>query len=136
MNFHRIAILGGSGFIGRYIVKKLAERDVVLTVGGRHVTQAKYLKLKGDVGSVGLVNIAIDDETLMPTFLAGNAALINCVGILYESGRRSFDRIHHTAPARLARLARDAGIERFIHFSALGADPRSGSAYARSKAEG
>lgn len=136
MTFHRVAILGGSGFIGRYVVKRLAERDAVVSVGGRNASQAKYLKLKGDVGTVGLVNIAIDDEALLPRFLAGNEALINCVGILYERGRRKFDLIHHTAPARLARLARDAGVERFIHFSALGADPRSASAYARSKAEG
>jgi len=136
MTFHRVAILGGSGFIGRYIVKRLADRDVVLTVGGRNATQAKYLKLKGDVGTVGLVNISSADEALLPAFLAGNEALINCVGILRETGRQRFDLVHHTAPARLARLARDAGIERFIHFSSLAADPRSGSAYARSKAEG
>ena len=136
MPFHHVAILGGSGFIGRYIVKRLAERDCVLTVGGRNASEAKYLKLKGDVGTVGLVNVSIDDERLLPAFLAGNEALINCVGILRETGRQRFDLIHHTAPARLARLARDAGIERLIHFSSLAADPRSPSAYARSKAEG
>ena len=136
MPFHRVAILGGSGFVGRYIVKRLAERDIVVTVGCRNAAQAKYLKLKGDVGSVGLFNISIDDEALLPAFLAGNEALINCVGILRETGRQRFDAIQHTAPARLARLARDAGIQRFIHFSSLAADPRSPSAYARSKAEG
>ena len=136
MPFHRVAILGGSGFIGRYIVKRLAERDAVLTVGGRNAAYAKYLKLKGDVGSVGLFNISIADEAVLPAFLAGNEVLINCVGILRESGRQTFDLIHHSAPARLARLARDAGIERFIHFSSLAADPRSSSAYARTKAEG
>src|SRR5947209_17127986 len=136
MQFHRVAILGGSGFIGRYIVKRLAERDVVVAVGCRNAASAKYLKLKGDVGSVGLFNIGIDDEAVLPAFLAANQALINCVGILHESGRQRFDAIHHSAPARLARLARDAGIERFIHISSLAADTRSPSAYARSKAEG
>jgi uncharacterized protein YbjT (DUF2867 family) len=58
---HRVAILGGSGFIGRYIVKRLAERGDVVAVGGRYAAQAKFLKLKGDVGQVGLINIAIDD---------------------------------------------------------------------------
>jgi NADH dehydrogenase len=72
----------------------------------------------------------------LPAFLAGNQALINCVGILHESGRQRFEAIHHSAPARLARLARDAGVERFIHVSSLAADPRSPSTYARSKAEG
>src|SRR5437773_6412205 len=133
---HRVAILGGPGFIGRYIVKRLAERGDVLAVGGRHAAAAKFLKLKGDVGQVGLFNIGIDDERLLPAFLAGNDTVINCVGILRESGRQRFDRVHHTAPARLARLAREAGIARFIHISAIGADPRSTSAYARSKAAG
>ena len=84
----------------------------------------------------GLLNIAIDDERLLPAFLAGNHAVVNCVGILQERGAQRFDRVHHTAPARLARLAREAGVERFIHISAIGADPRSTSAYARSKAAG
>src|ERR1044071_6104 len=133
---HRVAILGGPGFIGRYIVKRLAERGDVLAVGARHAASAKFLKLKGDVGQVGLFNIGIEDERLLPAFLAGNDAVISCVGILRESGSQRFDRLHHTAPARLARLAREAGAERFIHFSAIGADPRATSAYARSKAEG
>jgi len=133
---HRVAILGGPGFIGRYIVKRLAERGDVLAVGGRHAAAAKFLKLKGDVGQVGLLNIAVEDERLLPAFLAGNDTVINCVGILRESGSQRFDRLHHTAPARLARLAREAGAERFIHFSAIGADPRATSAYARSKAAG
>ena len=133
---HRVAVLGGSGFIGRYIVKRLAERGDVVAVGDRHAAAAKFLKLKGDVGQVGLFNIAIDDELLLPAFLAGNEAVINCVGILREGGRQRFDLVHHTAPARLARLAREAGIERLIHISAIGADPRSSSAYARSKAAG
>ncbi len=128
--------MGGSGFIGRYVVKRLAERGEVLTVGGRHAADARFLQLRGEVGQVGLVNIAVDDETMLPAFLAGKDALINCVGILYERGAQKFDVVHHSAPARLARLAREAGVERLVHLSAIGADPRSSSAYARSKAAG
>jgi NADH dehydrogenase len=136
MKQHRVAVLGGSGFIGRYVVKRLAERGDVVTVGARHATAAKYLRLKGDVGQVGLVNIAIDDESVMPAFAAGNDAVVNLVGILYEGGGQRFDIAHHVGPARLARLAREAGVERFIHLSAIGAEPRSSSLYARSKAAG
>ncbi len=136
MKQHRVAVLGGSGFIGRYVVKRLAERGDVVAVGGRHATAAKYLRLKGDVGQVGLVNLAIDDETLMSAFVAGNDAVVNLVGILYEHGSQRFELVHHVAPARLARFAREAGVERFVHISAIGADPRSTSAYARSKAAG
>src|SRR5580704_12228385 len=136
MKRHQIAVLGGSGFIGRYVVKRLAKRGEVVTVGGRHAADARFLRVDGDVGQVGLVNIAIDNEALLPAFLAGKDALISCVGILQERGAQTFDLIHHAAPARLARLAREAGIERLIHISAIGADPRSISAYARSKAAG
>jgi uncharacterized protein YbjT (DUF2867 family) len=136
MKQHRAAILGGAGFIGRYVVKRLAERGDVLTVGGRNAAAAKFLKLKGEVGQVGLVNIAIDDETLLPAFVAGNDAVVNLVGILHESGGQRFDMAHHVGPAHLARLAREAGALRFIHLSAIGADPRSSSVYARTKAAG
>jgi NADH dehydrogenase len=136
MKQHRAAILGGNGFIGRYVVKRLAERGDVLTVGGRRAASAKFLKLKGDVGQVGLVNIRIDDEALLPAFVANNDAVVNFVGILHESGGQRFDMVHHVGPAHLARLAREAGVGRFVHLSAIGADPRSSSAYARTKAAG
>jgi uncharacterized protein YbjT (DUF2867 family) len=136
MRNYRVAVLGGSGFIGRYIVKRLAERGDVVEVGGRHATDAKFLRLKGDVGQVGLINLDIGDENLVRAFLAGNEALVNCVGILREGGRQRFERVHHTGPAGLANLAREAGIRRFVHLSAIGAEPRSASAYARSKAAG
>jgi uncharacterized protein YbjT (DUF2867 family) len=136
MKQHRVAILGGAGFIGRYVVKRLAERGDVLTVGGRTAAAAKFLKLKGDVGQVGLVNLGIDDERLLAAFVANNDTVVNLVGILHESGRQRFDMAHHVGPARLARLAREAGAQRFVHISAIGADPRSPSAYARTKAAG
>lgn len=136
MRNRRTAVLGGSGFIGRYVVKRLAARGDVVAVGCRNAEEAKFLKPMGDVGQIATLNIAIGDEALLPAFLAGNEALVNCVGILRERGSQTFELVHHTGPARLARLARDAGIERFVHISAIGADPRSSSAYARTKAAG
>lgn len=136
MKQHRVAILGGAGFIGRYVVKRLAERGDVLAVGGRNAAAAKFLKLKGDVGQVGLVNLSIRDERLLAAFVANNDSVVNLVGILAESGSQRFDTLHHVGPARLARIAREAGVERFVHISAIGADPRSPSAYARTKAAG
>jgi uncharacterized protein YbjT (DUF2867 family) len=136
MRTRRIAVLGGSGFIGRYVVKRLAAQGAVVVVGCRHAEEAKFLQPMGNVGQIAVVTLSIGDEALLPAFLAGNDALINCVGILYERGAQSFNLVPHAGPARLARLAREAGIERFVHLSALGADPRSPSTYARSKAEG
>jgi uncharacterized protein YbjT (DUF2867 family) len=136
MRNRRTAVLGGSGFIGRYIVQRLAARADVIPVGCRHAEEAKFLKPLGDVGQIATLNLTIGDEQILSAFLAGNDALVNCVGILRESGSQTFDRVHHTGPARLARLAREAGIGRFVHISAIGADPRSSSAYARTKAAG
>ena len=129
-------MLGGSGFIGRYIVKRLAARGEVIAVGCRNAEAAKYLKPLGDVGQIVPLNIGIGDATLLPAFLAGNDWLVSCVGILRETGTQTFELVHHIGPARLARFAREAGVDRFVHISAIGADPRSSSAYARTKAAG
>ena len=136
MRSHRTAVLGGSGFIGRYIVKRLAARSDVVPVGCRDAEEAKFLKPMGDVGQVEPLNITIDNEERLPAFLAGSSAVVNCVGILRESGTQTFERVHHLGPALLARIAREADVDRFMHISAIGADPRSSSAYARTKAAG
>jgi len=136
MRSRRTAVLGGSGFIGRYIVKRLAARGDVIAVGCRNAEQAKFLKPMGEVGQIVPLNVAIGDERLLRAFLAGNDALVNCVGILQEKGPQSFELVHHAGPARLARLAREAGIRHLVHLSAIGADSRSPSAYARTKAAG
>ena len=136
MRNRRTAVLGGSGFIGRYVVQRLAARGDVIAVGCRHAEEAKFLMPLGDVGQIAALSITIDDEEVLPAFLAGGEALVNCVGILRESGAQSFERVHHLGPARLARLAREAGVGRFVHISAIGADPRSPSAYGRTKAAG
>jgi NADH dehydrogenase len=136
MKHHRVAVLGGSGFIGRYVTKRLAARGQRVTVASRNVEAAKFLRPMGDVGQIALVNVAIDDEAMLPALLDGTDAVVNCVGILRESGNQRFDRIHHTAPARLARLAREAGVGRLVHISAIGADMRSTSRYASSKGAG
>jgi NADH dehydrogenase len=136
MRNRRTAVLGGSGFIGRYVVKRLAARGEVIAVGCRNAEAAKHLKPLGDVGQIMPLNVGIGDETLLRAFLAGNDWLVNCVGILRESGAQTFELAHYAGPARLARFAREAGVDRFVHISAIGADPRSSSAYARTKAAG
>jgi len=136
MRNRRTAVLGGSGFIGRYVVKRLAARGEVIAVGCRNAEAAKFLKPLGDVGQIVPLNVGIGEEALLPAFLAGNDSLVNSVGILRETGAQTFELVHHTGPARLARFAREAGVERFVHISAIGADLRSFSAYARTKAAG
>jgi uncharacterized protein YbjT (DUF2867 family) len=136
MRNRRTAVLGGSGFIGRYVVKRLAARGVVVAVGCRNAEEAKFLKPMGNVGQIATLDVGIGDERGLSRFLAGNLWLVNAVGILAERGAQRFDLVHHEGPALLARLARAAGVERFVHLSALGADLRSPALYARSKAAG
>lgn len=136
MRNHRAAVLGGSGFIGRYVVQRLAARGIVVAVGCRNAERAKFLRPMGNVGQIVTLGVAIDDEDALARFLEGSDWVVNAVGILAETGSQRFERVHHQGPARLARLARAAGVERFVHLSAIGADPRSPSLYARTKAAG
>jgi uncharacterized protein YbjT (DUF2867 family) len=136
MRSRRTAVLGGSGFIGRYVVQRLATRGDVVPVGCRDAEGARFLMTLGNVGQIAALNVAIDDEELLPAFLAGSDAVVNCVGILAERGRQTFERVHHQGPARMARIAREVGVKRLVHISAIGADLRSRSAYARTKAQG
>src|SRR3974377_744609 len=108
MRNRRTAVLGGAGSTGRYVVKRLAARGEVIAVGCRNAEAAKFLKPLGNVGQIAPLNVAIGDEALRPAFLADNDALVNCPGILRASGSQTFELVHHTGPARLARFAREA----------------------------
>lgn len=136
MRLRRVTVLGASGFIGRYIVNRLARRGAVVAAVSRHATRAGFLRPMGDVGQVVPLDAGLGDEARLAAAIAGSDAVICCAGILYERGRQRFDAVHHQGPALLARLAASAGAKRFIHLSAIGADPASSSAYARSKAAG
>jgi uncharacterized protein YbjT (DUF2867 family) len=136
MRLGRATVLGGSGFIGRYIVQRLAAKGAVVAVVSRHASDAGFLRPLGDVGQIALIDASLADEARLAASLAGADAVVSSVGILYERGRQTFRAAHVEGPARLARLARAAGVRRFVHISALGADIQSSSAYARSKAEG
>jgi len=136
MTYRRITVVGGSGFIGRYVVSRLAQQGAVVTAVSRHATDALFLTTMGDVGQVALLDADLSDETALAAALAGADAVVSAVGILHERGRQRFDLVHHQGPARLARLAAAAGAREFVHISAIGADPASPAAYGRSKAAG
>ena len=136
MTPRRVAIIGASGFIGRYIVRDLAHAGAVIAACSRHTSSAGFLKPMGDVGQIATFSADLGDERALSAVIAGADAVVNTVGILYERGKQRFDLVHGRGPGRLAALAAAAGVKRFVHFSALGADARSSAAYARSKAEG
>jgi uncharacterized protein YbjT (DUF2867 family) len=129
-------IFGGSGFIGRYIVQRLARRGWILRIAVRRPDQALFLKPLGNVGQIVPIAANIRYERSIAAAIEGADTVVNLVGILYEGGRQRFDAVHADGARRVARAAHAAGVERLLHISALGADPQSNSAYARSKAAG
>ena len=136
MRYRRVSVIGASGFIGRYVVKRLASRGAVVAAIGRHAEDAAFLRPMGDVGQVAPVTADLGDEELMRAAIAGSDAVVNLAGILYEKGGQTFERVHHEGAARVARLARATGVRQLVHISAIGADPASPSVYARTKAAG
>ena len=131
-----ITVFGGSGFIGRYLVQRLAKRGWVIRVAVRRPPAAQFLKPLGDVGQIVPIAASLQHEGSVVAAVAGASAVVNLVGILYEAGRQTFAAVHHEGARRVAAAAKAAGVERLVHMSALGADPQSPALYARSKAAG
>src|SRR5690625_4438517 len=131
-----VTIIGGSGFVGRYIAQRMARRGWRVRVAVRRPNQALFVQTYGVVGQVRPVQCNIRDEDSMRRVLMGSDAVVNCVGVLWEGRWNRFDSVHVEGAARVARLAAEQGARHLVHFSAIGADPESDSAYGRSKAEG
>jgi NADH dehydrogenase len=129
-------VFGGSGFIGRYVVKRLAREGWVVRAAVRLPQSALFLRTMGPLGQVTPIAANLRDERSVAAAVSGADAVVNLVGILYEKGRQTFDSVHVQGAACVARAAAAAGVERLVHVSALGADPGSSAAYARSKAAG
>jgi NADH dehydrogenase len=132
----RVTVFGGSGFIGRHVVRRLAAQGWVVRAAVRDPVAAAFLKPMGNVGQVVPMKADLTDEAAAAAAIAGSEAVINVVGILYERGRRSFTAIHVDGATRLARLAAEAGVQHFVQVSAIGADAGAEAAYGRSKAAG
>ena len=131
-----VTVFGGSGFIGRHLVQRLAAAGWVVRVAVRDTISAEFLRPMGDVGQINLLHVSVTDPASVAASLHGADAAINLVGILFEKGRTSFDAIHRQGALNIATAAKAAGVKRLIQVSAVGADKASASAYARSKAAG
>ena len=131
-----VTVFGGTGFIGRHLVQRLAAGGARVRVAVRHPKDAAPLQPMGDVGQIAAVQASVTHEGSVRAAVEGADAVVNLVGILYESGRRTFDAVHRQSAENVARAARDAGVPVLVHMSALGADPESHSGYATSKAAG
>ena len=129
-------VFGGAGFIGRYIVKRLAARGFVVRVAGRDPERALALKPMGVPGQIVPVRASVTDPRAVAAAVAGASVVVNCVGILFESAGARFAAVQGEAPGIVGRAAAEAAVARVIHLSAIGADASSPSVYARTKAAG
>lgn len=131
-----VTVFGGSGFIGRYVAKALAEHGWRVRLASRRPTLAFVTQPSGKVGQINAVQANLRYPDSIARAVRDAEVVVNLVGLLAESGKQSFAAIHHEGAARVAEAARAAGASRFVQMSALGADANSPSAYARTKASG
>jgi NADH dehydrogenase len=130
-----ITVFGGSGFVGGQVVQALARRGWRVRIACRRPDRAWKLQTSGSVGQIQMVRCDVADAAQVATALEGANAAVNLVGILYESGKRTFRAMHVDASRTIAEACAAAGVDRLVHMSALGANPESASEYARTKAE-
>ncbi len=131
-----VTIFGGSGFVGRYIARRMAKEGWRVRVAVRRPNEAIFVRPYGVVGQVEPVLANIRDDASVRRAIAGADAVVNCVGILQESGKQTFDLVQEEGAGRVAGIAKEEGVGQLVHLSALGADASSKSSYARTKAAG
>ena len=132
----RVTIFGGSGFLGRQIVKYLATEGVSIRVAVRHPERASFLERMGRDGQIVLVRADVWDESTVAKAVKQSASVINTVGHYVEKSGATFDAVHGQGAHNVARQAGKAGVERLIHISGVGADPVSDSPYVRARGIG
>lgn len=131
-----VTVFGGSGFLGRYVVRRLATEGARVRVVCRHPHKAMHLKPMGEVGQITLERGDVGGSADLERYVDGARYVVNLIGILFEGGSQRFDAVQAEGPGRIAEAAKAAGVEQMLHVSAIGADGESPAAYARSKAAG
>ncbi len=131
-----ICIFGGSGFVGRSVVRALAQRGFRIRVAVRRPDLAFHLQPIGDVGQIHAVQANLRYPQSLKAAMEGADAVINLVGILHESGHQTFEDVHVLGAEAIAVAATELGIKKLVHMSALGVSADSSSQYSRTKAEG
>jgi NADH dehydrogenase len=131
-----VTIFGGSGFVGRYIARRMAKEGWRVRVAVRNVNEAMFVRTYGVVGQVEPVFCNIRDDDSVAVVTDGADAVVNCVGVLDETGKNTFSAVQAEGAARIARIAAAHGVARMVHISAIGADADADSVYAQTKAQG
>ena len=132
-----VTIFGGSGFLGRYIVRRMVKRGWRVRVAVREPNEAIFLKTYGEVGQIEIFNCSIFNQASVLSSITGSTAVINCVaGLLNESVQRRFISHYVEGPELIAKLSTKLKVQKLIHISSIGASLSSNSIYAKSKAKG
>ena len=131
-----VTIYGGSGFIGRYVARRMAALGWRVRVACRHPNDALFVRTYGVVGQVEPVFCNIRDDGSVRDVMIGSDAVVNCVGILAESGKNTFGSVQAEGAERIARLAAELGASHLVQISAIGAGAQSDSEYGRTKGIG
>jgi len=138
MKVKNCLIFGGSGQIGRHLIRKLTKNNYKVTVVTRNLHQKGYvIKTQANAGYIDILEANIFDEIKIRKLFSKTDICINLIGILYETGKgNTFKNIHSIFPSILAQLCKEYKVEQFIHLSALGINEAINSEYAKSKLEG
>ena len=131
-----VTVFGGSGFVGRHVVRALARDGWRVRAAVRRPDLAGHLQPMGAVGQIHAVQANLRYPESVARAVAGVDAVVNLVAILAPSGRQTFEAVHVDGARAVARATRQAGIGRLVHVSAIGADPKAASHYARTKGKG
>lgn len=131
-----VTIFGGSGFVGRYIARRMAKEGWRVRVAVRRVNEAMFVRPYGAVGQVEPVFCNVRDDASVRSATHGAEAVVYCVGVLDSVGKNTMKAVQAEAPARVARIAAEQGVARMVHISAIGARDDSRAEYARTKAAG
>lgn len=131
-----VTIFGGSGFVGRYVAQRMAKQGWRVRVAVRRPNEALFVRQYGAVGQVEPVLCNIRDDASVIKVIIGANAVVNCVGILSESGKNTFKNVQALGAERVAKISSENGVANFVQISAIGSNEASLSNYARTKALG
>ena len=129
-------ILGGGGFIGRYLVRNLTKKNYRCIISTRKAFQKGYLKTQATPGAIELIDWNPNNFSELKDSIKNSDIVINLIGILYETRKQKFYNIHANIPEAVAKICSESDVKKFIHVSAIGANENSKSLYQKSKFQG
>lgn len=136
MKIRQVTIFGGSGFVGRAMVRALAQKGLLVRVACRRIELAERVKTAGDVGQITVMRTNLRMPQSVAAAVAGSQAVINASGIAFQRGRQRYQEVHVGGARAIAEAAKAAGVDRLIHVSGIGADRRTTTnPYIRSKVD-